>query len=66
MAHRHGVEVMVDGAHAIGHIDVDIAELNCDYYGSSLHKWLNAPLGVGLLYVASKKHPQNLAFTCRT
>lgn len=54
MAHRHGVEVMVDGAHAVGHIDVNISELDCDYYGSSLHKWLNAPLGVGLLYVAKK------------
>lgn len=55
MAHRHGVEVMVDGAHAIGHIEVNISELGCDYYGSSLHKWLNAPLGVGLLHVASNK-----------
>ncbi|MDC6365495.1 MULTISPECIES: aminotransferase class V-fold PLP-dependent enzyme [Flavobacteriaceae] len=58
MAHKHGVEVMVDGAHAIGHIDVNISELNCDYYGSSLHKWLNAPLGVGLLYVAPKNIPK--------
>lgn len=54
MAHRHGVEVMVDGAHAVGHIEVNISDLNCDYYGSSLHKWLNAPLGVGLLHVAPK------------
>lgn len=54
MAHKHGVEVMVDGAHAVGHIDVNISELNCNYYGSSLHKWLNAPLGVGLLHVAKK------------
>ncbi|MCL6267582.1 aminotransferase class V-fold PLP-dependent enzyme [Flagellimonas myxillae] len=58
MAHSHGVEVMVDGAHAVGHIEVNISELNCDYYGSSLHKWLSAPLGVGLLYVASEKIPQ--------
>ncbi|WP_190809990.1 aminotransferase class V-fold PLP-dependent enzyme [Flagellimonas sp. S3867] len=57
MAHKHGVEVMVDGAHAIGHIDVNISELDCDYYGSSLHKWLNAPLGVGLLYVSPKNIP---------
>ena len=54
MAHKHGVEVLVDGAHAVGHVDVDISDLDCDYYGSSLHKWLNAPLGVGLLYVAPK------------
>ncbi|MEM9648290.1 MAG: aminotransferase class V-fold PLP-dependent enzyme [Bacteroidota bacterium] len=58
MAHRYGVEVMVDGAHAVGHIPVNIDELNCDYYGSSLHKWLNAPLGVGLLQVASRHIPK--------
>ena len=51
MAHARGVDVMVDGAHAIGHFDFDIKELNCDYYGSSLHKWLSVPLGSGLLYV---------------
>jgi selenocysteine lyase/cysteine desulfurase len=55
MAHRYGVEVMVDGAHCVGHIKVDIKELNCDYYGSSLHKWLSTPLGAGLLYI-SKAH----------
>jgi selenocysteine lyase/cysteine desulfurase len=55
MAHKHGVEVMVDGAHCIGHIDVNILELNCDYYGSSLHKWLSVPLGSGMLYVAKDK-----------
>ncbi len=54
MAHAHNVEVMVDGAHCIGHINVDLAELDCDYYGSSLHKWLCAPLGAGMLYVAEK------------
>ena len=58
MAHAHGVEVMVDGAHCIGHIDVDLAELDCDYYGSSLHKWLCAPLGAGMLYVAEKNIPK--------
>lgn len=54
MAHKHGVEVLVDGAHCIGHIPVDIEELNCDYYGSSLHKWLSTPLGAGMLYVRSE------------
>ncbi|HMB64732.1 MAG TPA: aminotransferase class V-fold PLP-dependent enzyme [Eudoraea sp.] len=54
MAHGHGVEVMVDGAHCVGHIDVNIEALDCDYYGSSLHKWLSTPLGAGLLYVAKK------------
>lgn len=51
MAHAHGIEVMVDGAHAVAHIPFRIDELNCDYYGSSLHKWLGAPLGAGILYV---------------
>ncbi len=59
MAHAHGVEVMVDGAHVIGHVDFDINDLDCDYYGSSLHKWLSVPLGAGLLYVKKGK-AQNL------
>jgi len=56
MAHSYGVEVMVDGAHCIGHIKVDIGELGCDYYASSLHKWLSAPFGSGFLYVKPKHH----------
>jgi selenocysteine lyase/cysteine desulfurase len=55
MAHSKGVEVMVDGAHAIAHIKFSINELGCDYYGASLHKWLSVPLGVGLLYVRKDK-----------
>ena len=51
MAHSKGVDVMVDGAHAFGHFEFNIPDLDCDYYGSSLHKWLSAPLGAGLLYV---------------
>jgi len=51
MAHDRGVEVMVDGAHSFAHLDFRIPDLKCDYYGASLHKWLSAPLGVGLLYV---------------
>ncbi len=51
MAHSKGVQVMVDGAHCIGHIQVDVDALGCDYYGSSLHKWIAAPLGTGMLYV---------------
>lgn len=57
MAHSHGVEVCVDGAHAIAHFQFNIRDLNCDYYGSSLHKWLSAPLGAGLLYVKRDKMP---------
>ena len=55
MAHSRGVEVMVDGAHAFAHIDFKIPDLGCDYYGASLHKWLSAPLGSGLLYVKKDK-----------
>jgi selenocysteine lyase/cysteine desulfurase len=51
MAHRKGVKVMVDGAHAFAHFKYTIPELNCDYYGSSLHKWLSVPLGAGILWV---------------
>ncbi len=58
MAHSYGVEVMVDGAHAVGHIPVDIEALQCDYYGSSLHKWLSVPLGAGLLYVKEAHIPK--------
>jgi selenocysteine lyase/cysteine desulfurase len=55
MAHEHGVDVMVDGAHAFAHLDFKIPDLHCDYYGTSLHKWLSAPLGAGLLYVKKDK-----------
>ena len=51
MAHEKGVQVMVDGAHCVGHFEFDINDLDCDYYGSSLHKWMAAPLGTGMLYV---------------
>lgn len=54
MAHSKGVDVMVDGAHAFGHFNFSINDLDCDYYGSSLHKWLSVPLGAGLLYVKKK------------
>lgn len=55
MAHSRGVEVMVDGAHAFSHIEFDMKDLGCDYYGTSLHKWLSAPLGSGMLYVRKEK-----------
>jgi selenocysteine lyase/cysteine desulfurase len=55
MAHARGVEVMIDGAHAFAHIDSDIPALGGDYYGASLHKWLSAPLGCGVLWVRRDK-----------
>lgn len=51
MARGHGIPVIVDGAHALAHFDFTIAELGCDNYSTSLHKWLFAPIGNGLLYV---------------
>ncbi len=51
MARRHGIPVIIDGAHALAHFPFTFADLSCDYYGTSLHKWLFAPHGTGLLYV---------------
>lgn len=51
MAHSKGVDVMVDGAHSYAHIQFNIPDLHCDYYGASLHKWLTTALGAGILYV---------------
>ena len=51
MAQSKGVLVMVDGAHAVGHFRFAMPDLHCDFYGSSLHKWLSTPLGAGLLWV---------------
>ncbi len=51
MAHRHGVQVMVDGAHAFAQLEFAIPDLHCDYFAASLHKWLACPLGAGILYV---------------
>lgn len=58
MAHARGVQVMVDGAHAFAHIRFTIPELDCDYYGCSLHKWLSTPLGAGMLYVRREHIPK--------
>lgn len=58
MAHSHGVDVLVDGAHCVGHFEFKLEDLHCDYYGSSLHKWLATPLGLGLLYVNKEKMPK--------
>lgn len=55
MARRRGIPVIVDGAHALAHINFKLSDLDCDYYGVSLHKWLFAPHGTGLLYVRRDK-----------
>lgn len=54
-AKNGGIPVIVDGAHALAHFEYKISDLQCDYYGVSLHKWLFAPHGTGLLYVRREK-----------
>ncbi len=55
MARRHHIPVIVDGAHTFAHIPFTHQDLDCDYYGTSLHKWLFAPHGTGMLYVRKSK-----------
>ena len=55
MAHAHGIEVLVDGAHSFGLMDFKIPELHCDYFGTSLHKFLSAPIGSGMLWIKKEK-----------
>ncbi len=54
-ARKRGIEVLVDAAHTFAHLDYKIPDLDCDYFGTSLHKWLCAPFGSGLLYVKKEK-----------
>src|SRR5690349_9675302 len=51
MAHARGIPVIVDGAHAFSHFPYKLSDLDCDYYGVSLHKWTYAPIGTGFLIV---------------
>jgi selenocysteine lyase/cysteine desulfurase len=55
MAHRRGLEVIVDGAHSFGLLDFKISDLECDYFGTSLHKFLSAPIGSGMLWIKKEK-----------
>jgi len=55
MARSRGVETIVDGAHSFAQFDFKRDDLGCDYFGTSLHKWLLAPIGTGLLYIRSEK-----------
>jgi selenocysteine lyase/cysteine desulfurase len=54
-AHKKGVEVILDAAHSLAHIEMNLHEIDCDYAGFSLHKWLCAPFGTGMLYVKQNK-----------
>src|SRR5919205_229348 len=55
LARKRGVETIVDGAHSFAHFEFKRDDLACDYFGTSLHKWLHAPKGTGMLYVRKDK-----------
>jgi selenocysteine lyase/cysteine desulfurase len=55
MARAKGIETIIDGAHSFAQFDFKQKDLGCDYFGTSLHKWLYAPKGTGLLYVKRDK-----------
>ncbi len=55
MAHARNIPVIVDGAHAFSQFPFKLSDLNCDYYGVSLHKWTFAPIGTGFLYVRKSR-----------
>lgn len=58
MARAKGIETIVDGAHSFAQFDFKRDDLQCDYFGTSLHKWLYAPKGTGMLYVKKDKIPK--------
>lgn len=58
MARARGIETIVDGAHSFAQFDFKLDDLGCDYFGTSLHKWIFAPKGTGMLYVKKDKIPK--------
>jgi selenocysteine lyase/cysteine desulfurase len=58
MGRARGIEVIIDGAHAFTQFPFKHEDLDCDYYGTSLHKWLLAPIGTGMLYMRKSKIPK--------
>ncbi|NCI47730.1 aminotransferase class V-fold PLP-dependent enzyme [Sediminibacterium soli] len=66
MAKKHGLEVIVDGAHSFGLLDFKIPELGCDYFGTSLHKFLSAPIGSGMLWIKKEKIEKIWPLTCNS
>jgi selenocysteine lyase/cysteine desulfurase len=54
-AHQRNIEVLVDGAHSFALLDYKIPDLGCDYFGTSLHKWLCGPFGSGMMWVRKEK-----------
>jgi selenocysteine lyase/cysteine desulfurase len=55
LARARGIETIVDGAHSFAQFDFQQKDLGCDYFGTSLHKWLYAPKGTGLLFIKRDK-----------
>ncbi len=64
MAHAHGIEVIADGAHSFGLMDYKIPDLGCDYFGTSLHKFLSAPIGTGMMWIKADKIEKIWPLTC--
>ncbi|MCX6612300.1 MAG: aminotransferase class V-fold PLP-dependent enzyme [Acidobacteria bacterium] len=56
-ARRRGIYSIVDGAHGFAHIDFKVSDIDCDFYATSLHKWLTAPVGTGFLYMRREHIP---------
>lgn len=55
IAHEHGIDVVVDAAHSWGQVDFRVTDLEADFIGFNLHKWMGAPIGVGAMYIRSDK-----------
>jgi selenocysteine lyase/cysteine desulfurase len=55
MAHEKGCKVILDGAHSFAHIEFNLHDLDCDFFATSLHKWLCAPFGSGFMYIKKQQ-----------
>jgi selenocysteine lyase/cysteine desulfurase len=66
MAHAHNIEVVCDGAHSFGLIDFKVPDLHADYFGTSLHKFLSAPIGTGMMWVKEDHIEKIWPLTCNS
>ena len=64
MARKYGIKTIVDGAHSFGLLDFKIPELGCDYFGTSLHKFLSAPIGSGILWIKKDQIKDKWPLVC--
>ncbi len=55
IARERGIDVLVDAAHSVGQLDFRLQDLQADFVGFNLHKWIGAPLGVGALYIRRER-----------